>query len=126
MLADYFKEGYYCDQEAIRDAIKNKGMFNIIDHKSNYKADFMILKDEPFRRIEFERRKQLDFMGMKIYFVSAEDLLLSKLIWIQELQSELQKSDITELSGLNDLDWPYIKSWIKKLKINTFGLLNNE
>ena len=126
LLADYFKEGYYCDEEAIKDAIKEKGMFNIIDHKSNYKADFMILKDEPFRRTEFERRKQLDFMGMKIYFVSPEDLILSKLIWIQQLQSSLQAYDVKLLSQSNGLDWDYIHNWIRALKLNTFGLIKNE
>jgi hypothetical protein len=123
LLANYFKDGYYCDEEAIMDAIKNKGMFNIIDHKSNYKADFMILKDEPFRRTEFDRRKQLDFMGMKIYFVSPEDLLLSKLIWIQQLQSQIQIEDIRQLSTISNLDWRYIRSWVDELKLNTFDLL---
>jgi hypothetical protein len=123
LLANYFKDGYYCDEEAIMDAIKNKGMFNIIDHKSNYKADFMILKDEPFRRTEFDRRKQLDFMGMKIYFVSPEDLLLSKLIWIRQLQSQIQIEDIRQLSTISNLDWRYIRSWVDELKLNTFDLL---
>jgi len=82
LLADHFKEGYYCDADSIRDAIKNKGLFNIIDHKSNYKADFIILREEPFRQEEFNRRRQIDFLDMKVYFVSPEDLLLSKLIWI--------------------------------------------
>ena len=40
-------------------------MFNIIDHKSSYKADFMILKDEPFRR-----RNEIKFLDMTISIVS--------------------------------------------------------
>ena len=39
-LAEHFKEGYYCDEDAVRDAILNKTMFNIIDHKSGYKGRF--------------------------------------------------------------------------------------
>jgi len=60
-------------------------MFNIIDHKSNYKAGFIILEDQAFRIIEFERRYIVDFLDIKKYLVSPEDLLISKLIWIQEL-----------------------------------------
>src|SRR5882757_11149317 len=82
----------------LNEAIRNKSLFNIIDYKSNYKADFVILKDEPYRQEEFRRRRQIEFLDMKIYLVSPEDLLLSKIIWIQELQSSLQAEDIKTLS----------------------------
>jgi hypothetical protein len=123
LLTDYFREGYYYDEDSIREAINRKSMFNIIDHKSNYKADFIILRDEEFERNKFERRSLVDFLELKIFVISPEDLLLSKLAWIQEIQSALQSEDIIQLSGINDLDWQYISSWIDKLKLNTFDLL---
>ena len=124
LVATSFREGYYCDEDAIREAIQNKGIFNIIDHKSNYKADFVILKDEPFRQVEFSRRRQINFMNMKIYIVSPEDLLLSKLIWIQQIQSGLQIEDIKSLWKINNLDRNYIHQWIATLKLNTFDITN--
>jgi len=124
VLMTEFKTGYYCDENAVRDAITNKSMFNIIEHKSSYKADFVILKKEPYRQNEFERRRQIDFENMKIFVVSPEDLLLSKMIWIQELQSNIQIEDIKVLLELNALDRNYIHYWIKTLNLNTFGLLN--
>ena len=126
LLSNHFKEGYYCDEDAIKEAIKNKGLFNIIDHKSHYKADFVILKDESYRQVEFGRRRKIDFLDMKICIVSPEDLLLSKLIWIQQLQSALQKEDIRLLSEIKDLDWNYIMLWIGTLKLNTFDLIKND
>ena len=119
-LAEHFKDGYYCDEDAVRDAILNKTMFNIIDHKSGYKADFIILKNEPYRITEFERRSLIDFLDMKIYVVSPEDLLLSKIIWAQESQSSLQFDDIRLLSSLDTLDRQYIDRWIEMLNLNTF------
>ena len=80
-------------------------MFNIIEDKSSYKADFVILKNEPYRQTEFERRKQIDFLNMKLFVVSSEDLLLSKLIWIQQLQNNIQIEDIRLLRELTTLDW---------------------
>src|SRR5271156_2226861 len=47
-LVKFFEHGYYCDADAVKEAIKNHGMFNIIDHASGFKADFMVLKNEPF------------------------------------------------------------------------------
>lgn len=122
-LVEHFREGYYCDEDSIREAILNKSMFNIIDHKSGYKADFIILKNEPYRITEFERRSLIDFSEMNIYVVSPEDLLLSKIIWVQQVQSHIQFDDIKLLSTLNTLDWQYINNWIDMLKLNTFNLL---
>lgn len=122
-LVDYFREGYYCDFYAVKEAVKNKSMFNIIDHASGFKADFIILKNEPFRQTEFDRRTEADFFGTPIYIVTAEDLLLSKLIWIQEIQSHIQMEDIKNLITVQGLDWGYINNWIKNLKLNTFGLI---
>ena len=122
-LMESFKEGYYCDEEAVKEAIKNKGMFNIIDHKSGYKADLIILKDEPYRLAEFERRNPVAFLNSQIYLVSPEDLIISKLIWIQQSHSSLQMEDIKSLLELKDLDTAYIRKWITALKISTFNLL---
>ncbi len=123
VMVDYFSKGYYCEIDSIKDAVARNGMFNIIDHASGFKADFIILKETEYRQTEFSRRQEADFFGMVIFVVSSEDLLLSKLLWIQHLQSELQKVDIQTLATLNDLDWNYINNWIKILKINTFGLI---
>lgn len=124
-LLNFFKEGYYCSEEAVRDAMKRKTMFNIIDHKSGYKADFVILKNEPFRQAEFSRRQQMKFLEMSINIVSPEDLLLSKIIWIQDVQSAVQSEDIKLLGSLETLDWEYINNWIRELKLRTFNLLPN-
>lgn len=99
-------------------------MFNIIDHKSGYKADFIILKNDPFRQAEFVRRKEIQFLDMNISVVSPEDLLISKIIWIQDIQSAVQAEDIKTIYGLDDLDRVYINEWVQKLKLNTFALLN--
>lgn len=126
VLKEYFKDGYYCDEDVMTEAIYNKGMFNIIDHKSNYKADFIILQDDEFEQVKFEKRQSARFLDFIVFIISPENLLISKLRWIQELQSAQQSSDIVQLSKLEHLNWPYIWGWIKKLKLNTFDLLKND
>ena len=123
LLLECFDKGYYLNDEAVKDTIRNKTMFNIIDHNSGYKADFMILKNEPFRQSEFNRRKAVKFLDMNISIVSVEDLLVSKIIWIQETQSGVQMEDIKVLSRLDQLDWKYINKWIVELNLKTFNLL---
>ena len=60
---------------------------------------------------------------MHVYIVSAEDLLLSKLVWIQDFQSSLQIEDIKNLLQYKNIDMRYVSVWIKELKLNTFNLI---
>ena len=125
LFVDSFKEGFYCDRDGIKDAMVGPvKMFNIIDHESGYKADFVVLKDDPFRLEEFRRRLRVDYFEKTIYVVSPEDLLISKLIWIQDFQSAVQIEDIKSLVVLDTLDWEYISKWVKLLKLRTFDLIN--
>jgi hypothetical protein len=68
----------------------------------------------------------MEFFGKTIYVVSPEDLIISKLIWIQVLQSAIQMADIRNLVISDNLDWEYINLWIGNLNLNTFSLLNHE
>ena len=122
-FVENFRVGYYCDQDAIEDAVKRHSMFNLIDHDSGFKADFVILKESPFRLEEFNRRIKMDYFGKTIYVVSPEDLLISKLIWIQDIKSGLQMEDIKNLNNIDSLDWTYIRHWVQTLKLNTFELI---
>ncbi|MBS4066300.1 MAG: hypothetical protein KGZ74_17200 [Chitinophagaceae bacterium] len=123
-LTNHFSGAYYCDRDSINEAIQSVSMFNVIDHASGFKADFVILKNEAFRQEEFNRRKKVVFEGLEIYIVSAEDLLLSKVIWIQDFQSGIQMDDILNLWETEGIDKTYIRKWVNILKLNTFGLLD--
>lgn len=123
-FANHFSGEYYCDADAIKDAIEHQSLFNVIDHSSGFKADFVILKNAEYRQTEFKRRQKTEIEGISVYVVSPEDLLISKLIWIQGYQSGIQKDDIINLWELSTLDRDYINNWIKSLNLNTFNLLN--
>ena len=60
---------------------------------------------------------------MNVTVCSPEDLIISKLQWIQILQSERQMNDIRNLLQLKDIDMQYIKNWISKLNLTTFNIV---
>ena len=103
-----FETGFYIDTEIVQEEVKRQGMFNVIDHESGYKIDFIIRKNSDYRRLEFERRIRTNVYGFDVWLVSLEDLIISKLIWIQELQSERQISDIQSLLENDTVDLAYI------------------
>jgi hypothetical protein len=123
IFVDKFKDGYYCESSSIQDAIKHQTMFNIIDYASGYKADFVILKKNHFRETEFTRKSEMRIFDRNVFVVSKEDLLISKIIWIQQLQSGIQMEDIKNLNEIESLDRDYLKHWILLLNLNTFNLL---
>ena len=58
-----------------------------------------------------------------MFVISAEELLIIKLMWIQELQSAIQMEDIKTLLQVKNLDLNYMHHWIKELNLNTFNLI---
>jgi hypothetical protein len=122
-IVDYFDGAYYCSKEAVTDAVNRQSLFNIIDHRSGYKADFVILKNTEYRLTEFERKQKMDFYGTIVNVVSPEDLLISKLMWIQGFQSAVPVEDIKNLALRRGMQQDYINLWITKLNLNTFDLL---
>lgn len=118
-----FSKDFYYHLPTIQEEVRRRGMFNLIDNQSGYKVDFMIRKDTDYRKTEFERRKKSTVLGIDTWIVSLEDLIISKLIWTQELQSDKQLADIESLLENPTLDTQYLNHWIKKLQLNTFNLL---
>ena len=98
-------------------------MFNVIDLESSQKVDFIIRKNTEFHINEFERRKKTDVYGFDVWIVSIEDLIISKLLWIQQLESDTQKRDIANLLENPSADKQYVKDWCKNLNLKTYNLI---
>jgi hypothetical protein len=91
-------------------------MFNVIHYEAVSKIDFIVLKDAPYRINEFERRRTVEVDGHPISIVSAEDLVLSKLVWAKDSPSELQLRDVRSIiTSQAALDWAYMEKWAPSL-----------
>jgi hypothetical protein len=116
----------YFNKEVIKEEIKRKGMFNIIDHQTGFKIDFIIRKETAYFDLAFQRRQRIKELDTELWVICLEDLVIAKLIWIQQYQSEKQMFDIENLLLNPDKDINYIKKWCNILKLQTFNLLDNE
>lgn len=94
-------------------------MFNIIDYASGEKADMIIRKDTAFHRAEFSRRVRRHTDDGELVFVSAEDAILSNLIWSQRSGSERQLEDAAQMLHrlAGDLDEEYLQRWSEELRL---------
>ncbi len=122
-LSLIFADNFYFHRPSVEEEVRRQGMFNVIDNQTGFKIDFMVRKQMEYRQVEFERRRRDTVFGIRAWVVSVEDLLLSKLIWMQESESGLQKVDIQNLLTDNEVDTDYISLWISRLGLKTFGLL---
>ncbi len=117
-IVDIFSEDCYIDQDSVMQAVHTHGMFNIIHNDWMVKADFIIRKNEDYRREEFERRQKINIDGIAISVVAAEDLILSKLVWGKRSQSDLQLHDVYQMiSTVSELDWEYMQKWATALGV---------
>ena len=114
-----FAQDFYIDEDAVRQAIVEPSLFNLIHNELVVKVDFIVRKDTPYRQKEFERRREVKVADVKIWLVTAEDLLLSKLAWAKDSRSEMQLNDVRNLiTSVSDLDWRYIERWAAELNVS--------
>jgi hypothetical protein len=117
-IFNLFSEDCYIDRESVRQAVQTHSMFNIIHNQWVIKADFIIRKNEAYRREEFSRRRKLAIEESTIFIVSVEDLILSKLVWGKLSQSDLQLGDVRLMvSTVSELDWNYMDKWADALGV---------
>jgi len=119
---ELFDENFHLHKQTVEEELQKRGMFNAIDHRTGMKIDFVIKKNSAYRKVEFERRTRHMLFDQEVWVVSVEDLILSKLIWIQEVQSGRQMEDIRSLLQTRP-NISYLKKWINELGLHTFGLL---
>jgi len=97
-------------------------MFNAIHLTYSLKVGFIICGDSAYQRLEMSRRRLADLRDMRIYIISPEDLLLSKLLWAKMNRSELQLNDVRSLiENVADLDRAYVEEQSAGLGVS--GLL---
>jgi hypothetical protein len=84
--------------------------------ESGAKVDLIVRKDSEYRQLEFSRRRRIEFENSQTWIVSREDLILSKLLWASDSQSELQLRDVKALLQ-NDFDRNYLADWAQRLDV---------
>lgn len=111
-----FESDYYISLEAVSEAVRDRSSFNVIEQSSITKVDVFPRKRDRFRATEFARRRRVTIADFDTWLVTAEDLILAKMLWTQEVPSDVQRRDIRALL-LADLDREYIEHWVRELEL---------
>lgn len=118
-LIQLIGDNAYVSTEAAISALEHKGMFNVIDYQTGWKADLIIRKDRAFSITEFARRRKATVFDTEVLIVSPEDSILSKLEWTKKTLSDKQYLDLFSVASIkkDKLDFAYIKKWATELEV---------
>jgi len=112
--------GLYISDDAVREAAELHGQFNAVDPEWGWKADFIVRKERPFSRSEFESRQSIEFAGLALSVTRAEDFVVAKLEWCELGDSERQLRDAAEIvlvQGEAGMDFERIERWVRELSL---------
>jgi hypothetical protein len=112
---------WYVDRNAALEAHRTRGQFNAIDPSSGWKVDFIIRKDRPYSRTEFDRRAGVYLLDLEVSIASLEDILIAKLEWGRLGDSALQRRDVLQLleRTWERLDRDYVEKWVAELGLRS-------
>ena len=94
-MAAFPMPDYYASEEGIRDSLLRCYPFNVIQPLTGAKVDLVPLPADPFTRAAFERRQRLEYdeAGHSATFITAEDIVLAKLVAFQKTGSDKHLRD---------------------------------
>lgn len=115
-----FSPDFYVDRDMVLDEVRRHGMFNMIQDAAAMKVDMIIRKTDAYASEAFRRRHSVEIApGLALDIISAEDLVLSKLAWAKEGESDLQLRDVRNLlRSATDLDRAYLTRWTSLLGLS--------
>ncbi|WP_435008555.1 hypothetical protein P12x_005763 [Tundrisphaera lichenicola] len=123
-LVASFGPDYYVSLEAVREAVRGRRTFNIINTIAGFKVDVFVSKDLPFDRSVLRRRSAVEMPGdtnSPLVMISAEDTILLKLegYRLGNQASERQWLDVLGVMRVQGerLDQGYLDLWAAELGV---------
>jgi len=80
---------------------------------SPFKVELFCVSNDPHDRERFVRRRLVPLLGRGVYLPSPEDVVVTKLRWLQAAKRSKDREDIRNLIAVQGdrLDWDYICRW---------------
>ncbi len=111
-LPQSLKPRFYAPEDMLTDAARTATMVNVVDNRQALKIDLSFVGTDAFLQSVLQRRVQAAIGDgqPKFWFVTAEDVILMKLLWRKDSQSSKQWNDalgVVSVRGAR-LDWQYM------------------
>lgn len=121
-LYELLQDEFYISREAMEEALRSHGSFNVIHFETAFKVDFFIQGPRELERRLWARRHMLklsDESSRDVSVVSPEDIILLKLDWFRQTggTSERQWGDVLGVLAVQGdaLDFEYLTASAREL-----------
>jgi hypothetical protein len=102
-------EYYVPPDETLRDQIvRPRGMFNLIHHASQFKADIYVAGGDPLHAWALEHRRRIDLGGGGAWIAPPEYVILRKLEYLREGGSDKHVRDIRFIVAATVVDRDFL------------------
>ncbi len=83
------------------------------------RADFWLLRDNPFEQAAFARRMEVNLFGAPAWIARPEDVILHKLYWNRLTSSDRHLEDAAGVYAVQEdqLDESYLRQWAVRLSV---------
>ncbi len=112
-----FSPDYYVVRESVSESIAHASIFNLVHQESVIKVDCIVRKPTEYRKMEFDRRRQIRILDFTTFIASKKDLIISKLDWAKGSHSETQLRDVKNLLATG-YDAAYVERWTRALGLD--------
>lgn len=116
---------YYLDEDAARDAVRRRAMFNAIHLETMLKVNVYVLTDRACDQESFRRRARAtladDPSGRTFFFDTPEDTVVHKLEWYRK--GEVSRRQWDDIRGVlrvqaDALDIGYMEQWAAAIGVD--------
>lgn len=102
--------------EILAEEVTSHGYFNALDIPAGLKVDFVVRRNSAHALTEFQRRRRIEITpGLAPWFAAPEDVIIKKLDFYREGESEKHLIDIRGILAHTPVDTSYLNDWINRL-----------
>ena len=96
-------------------ARESRGMFNLIHHASQFKADVYVAARDPLHQWALEHRRRIDLEGSGAWIAPPEYVIVRKLEYLREGGSDKHVRDIRFMLAATAIDRPFVEASVTRL-----------
>lgn len=120
LISAFPKDEYYVPpletllQELGREA---HGMFNLIHHRTQFKADIFLASVDPLHAWAIENRRRIDLGGDGAWIAPPEYVIVRKLEYLRKGGQDKHIRDVRFMLAATSVDLPFIENQVSRLQL---------